>query len=45
MKEGFPCTLMIRAVKEEMGCCFDILTESTYKGYTVLKVVSEFVIT
>ena len=34
--------MIIGAVKEEVGCFFNILTASTHKGYTVLKVVSEF---
>ena len=34
---------MIGAVKEEVSCCFNILTTVTHRGYTVLKVVPEFV--
>ena len=33
------------AVKEEVSCCFDILTAVTNWGYTVLEVAPEFVIT
>ena len=35
---------MIWAVKEELGCCFTILTTNTYTTYTALKAVPKFVI-
>ena len=39
--EGFPCTMMIAAVKEEMGCCSKMMTARTHRGCAVLKVKSE----
>ena len=45
VKEDFPCTMMIEAVKEEVSCCINILNAITHWKYTVLKVVPEFVIT
>ena len=45
VKEGFPCTVMIGAVKEEVSYCFSILTAIAHWGYTVLKFVPDFVIT
>ena len=32
VKQGFPCTMMIGAVKEEVSCCFNTLATITRRG-------------
>ena len=45
MEEVFPYTAKIWAVKEKVGRCFNIMTTSMHRAYTVSKAMTEFAIT
>ena len=53
IEDGLSCTSMLRTVKEEVDCCFDIMTKKKTKKkqkkktanliYAILKVISKLV--